>query len=65
MDESEHQIEEPKEKESKEEWEPREKNMRVFYKLNVKDSLDFTNIACEEEYTDENYESIEEQETVM
>ena len=35
-----HQYEESKEKESQEEWEPREKNMRVFYKLNVKDNVD-------------------------
>ena len=64
-DESEHHYEEPKEKESQKEWETREKNMRVFYKLNVKDNSDLTNTPCEEEYTDENYKSVEERETVI
>ena len=36
------------------------KNMKVFYKINVKDSVDLTNTPHEEEYTDENYESVEE-----
>ena len=64
-DESEHHYEEPKEKESQDEWKPREKNMRVFYKLNVKDNIDVTTTPHEEEYTDENYESVEEWETAM
>ena len=34
--------------------------MRVFYKLNVKDNIDVATIPHEEEYTDENYESVEE-----
>ena len=55
----EHHYEEPKEKE------PKEKNMRVFYKLNLKDNVDLSNIPYKEEYTDENCESIEEQETTV
>ena len=39
--------------------------MRVFYKLNVKDNVDLTNTLQKEEYTDENYESVEEQETAV
>ena len=60
-----HHYEEPKEKESQEEREPREKNMRVFYKLNVKDNIDLANTPCEEEYMDDNYESVKEQETTV
>ena len=60
-----HHNEEPKEKESQEEREPREKNMRVFYKLNVKDKVDLTNTPHEVEYMDEKYESIEEWETAV
>ena len=64
-DESEDHYEELKENESQEEEEPREKNKRVFYKLNVKDNIVLTNTPHAEEYTDENYESVEEQETAM
>ena len=39
--------------------------MRVFYKLNVKDNVNLTINSCEEEYTDGNYESVEERETTM
>ena len=60
-----HHYEKPKEKESQEEREPREKNMRVFYKLNVKDNVNLTNTPHEEEYMYENYESVEEQETAV
>ena len=45
--ESEHHYEEPKEKDSQDEWEPKEKNMRVFYKLNVNDMVDLTNTPHE------------------
>ena len=44
---NENYYEEHNEKESWEEWKPREKNMRVFYKLNVKDNVDLTNIPHE------------------
>ena len=56
----EHHYEETKEKESQEEKEPKKKNMRVFYKLNLKENVDLSNTPHKEEYTDENYESIEE-----
>ena len=39
--------------------------MRVFYKLSVKDNVDLTNTPHEEEYTDENYELVEEGETTV
>ena len=65
VDENEHHYKEPKEKESQDEWEPRKKNMRVFYKLNIKDDIDVTTTPHEEEYTDENYESVEEWETTV
>ena len=61
----EHHFEEPKEKESQEEKEPKAKNMRVFYKLHIKDKVYLSNTPHEEEYMDENYESIEEWETAM
>ena len=62
-----HHYEKPKEKkESHLEYkEPREKNMRVFYKLNIKENIDLRNTPHEEEYADENYESIEERETAV
>ena len=63
--EDEHHYEELEEKESQEEWEPREKNMRVFYKLNIKQNVYLTNTPHEEEFTDENYESVEELETTV
>ena len=37
--------------------------MHVFYKLNIKDNVDLNKVPHEEEFTDENYESIEEWET--
>ena len=61
----EHHYEEPKEKESQEEKEPKGKNTRVFYKLNVKDNVDLSNTPHEEEYMDENYQLIEEWETAV
>ena len=39
--------------------------MRVFYKLNIKENIDLTNTPHEEEFTDENYESVEERETTV
>ena len=57
----EHHYQEPKEKEELQEaQEPEEKNIHVFYKLNIKDNVNLSNMPHEEEYTDENYESIEE-----
>ena len=64
-DDSKHHYKEPKEKEAQEEHGPKEKNMRIFHKLNVKDNVDLANTPCQEEYTNENYESVEERETSM
>ena len=62
-----HHYEEPKEKKDaqKEDKEPRERNKRVFYKLNIKENIDLSNTPHEEEYTNENFESIEEKETAV
>ena len=56
---SKNHYEEPKEKEAQEEHGPKDKNMRVFYKLNVKENVDITSTPCEEEYDEQNYESVE------
>ena len=54
-DSSENCYEEPREKETQEEHGPREKNMQVFYKLNIKENVDVTSTHCEEEYDEQNY----------
>ena len=54
-DSSENHYEEPKEKE----------NMKVFYKLNIKENVNTTSTPCEEEYDEQNYESIEECKTTL
>ena len=41
------------------------KEYEGFYKLNVKDNIDLTNTPQEEEYTDENYESVKERESAI
>ena len=62
----EHHYEEPKEKEAcQEDKETKEKNMHIFYKLNIKDNVDLSNAPHEEKYTDENYESIDGWETAV
>ena len=43
--------------------EPREKSMRVLYKLKVNKDPASKNMPHEEEFDDDNYESIEEKET--
>ena len=43
--------------------EPQERNVRVFYKLKVNEDPASKNVPHEEEYDDDNYESIEEKET--
>ena len=45
--------------------EPQERNIRVFYKLKVNKDPASKNIPLEEEYDDDNYESIEEKETAV
>ena len=45
-----------------EEHEPKEKNIKILYKLNVNDNTDVTSTPHEEEYSDQNYEVIEDRE---
>ena len=45
--------------------EPRKRNMRVMYKLKVNKDPTSKNMPHEEEFDDDNYESIEEKETEM
>ena len=59
-------YEEPQEKKAaEEEQEPREKNMWVFYKLNVNDNANVTSTPRKEEFNDKNYEAIEDRETAL
>ena len=64
-DSSKNHYDEPKEKETQEEHSPQEKNMRIFYKLNVKENVNISFTLCEEEYDEQNYESIEESKTTL
>ena len=52
-------------KAAEEEQEPREKNMQVFYKLNIKDNVNVTSNPHKEEFSDQNYEVIEDRETTL
>ena len=45
--------------------EPKEKTMRVFYKLNINDITNVTSTPCKEEFNDQNYEVIEDWETTL
>ena len=45
--------------------EPRERSMRVFYKLKVSKDPTSKNMPHEEEFDDDNYESVEEKETAV
>ena len=45
--------------------EPQERNVRVFYKLKVKEDPASKNMPHEEEFDNDNYESIEEKETAV
>ena len=59
-------YEEPQENRAAEEQqEPKEKNMKVFYKLNVNDNTNVTSTPHEEEYDDQNYEAIKDRETAL
>ena len=44
---------------------PRKKNMRVFYKLNVNENTNVTSAPHKEEYDDQNHIAIEDQETTL
>ena len=45
--------------------EPKERNLRVMYKFKVSKDPTSKNIPHEEEFDDDNYESIKEKETVV
>ena len=62
---SENLYEEPQEMKMQEGQGPKEKNMQIFYKLNVKENGDFTSTPHKEEFDEWNYESVEEQETAL
>ena len=42
-------------KTNEEEHEPKEKNMKIFYKLNINDNANIVSTPCEEEFSDQNY----------
>ena len=42
-----------------------ERNVRVFYKLKVNEDPTLKNLPHEEDFDDDNYESIEEKETAV
>ena len=50
---------------AEEEQEPKEKNMKVFYKLNINDNTNITSAPYDEEYDDQNYEAIKNRETAL
>ena len=59
-------YEEPQEnRAAEEEQEPKGKNMKIFYKLNINDNTNVTSTPHEEEYDDPNYEAIEDRETAL
>ena len=45
--------------------EPKERNLRVMYKLKVSEDSTSKNMPNEEEFNNDNYESIEEKETAV
>ena len=45
--------------------EPKERNLRVMYKLKVSEDPTSKNMPHEEEFDDDNYESIKEKETAV
>ena len=56
---------EPHENKTEEDQGPKEKNMRVFYKLNIDKNTNIASTPHKEEYAEQNYESIEEWETPL
>ena len=66
MENGENFYEKPQEsRATEEEQEPKEKNMKIFYKLNVNDNTNITSTPCEEEFSDQNYEVIEDHKTAL
>ena len=62
---SENLYEEPKEKETQDEHGHKEKNMHIFYTLNIKENVNVTPTPHKEEYDEQNYESVEECQTAL
>ena len=59
-------YEEPQEsKTSEEEHEPKDNYMKIFYKLNIDDNTNIASTPHEEEFSDQNYEAIEDHETAL
>ena len=57
---------EPQEsKTNEEEHEPKEKNMKIFYKLNINDNTNIASTLHEEEFSDQNYEAIKDCEIAL
>ena len=66
MENGENFYEEPQEsRATEEEQEPNENNMKIFYKLNVNDNTNITSTPHEEEFSDQNYEMIEDHVTAL
>ena len=66
MENGENFYEKPQEnRATKEEQEPKEKNMKIFHKLNVNDNANITSTPHEEEFSDQNHEVIEDSKTAL
>ena len=50
---------------TEEEQEPKEKNMKIFYKLSVNNNTNITSTPHEEGFSDQNYEAIEDHKTAL
>ena len=58
-------YEEPEEKKIQEGSAPKEKNMRIFFMLDINENTDITSTPHEEKFDEHNYKSIEEHETTL
>ena len=50
---------------TEDEQEPKETNMKIFYKLNINENTKITSTPCEEEFSDQNYKVIEDCKTAL
>ena len=59
-------YEEPQERETnEEEHKSKEKNMKIFYKLNINNNTNIASTPCKEKFRDQNYEAIEDCKTAL
>ena len=66
MENGENFYEEPQEsRATEEEQEPKEKNMKIFYKWNVNDNTNITSTPHEDKFSNQNYEVIEDHKTAL